>query len=285
LLVAVAVAGSSASAQGATEGALKLVYESTTTNIPPGSQASESSYHDCSFQTPAGTKLLGGGVFFQNDTYGDVRAVSSAPFDGSDAGSRPEAWYVTADNGSVNPNISIGEAEVCGHARRVSYPSRTKQLPAESITTVKVSCRAGKHVLGGGGLADAALHQHRLVSSAPFDSGDRDHRPDDGWSVRISNGNTHSDPVTVTAICAKVRHLAYRTKSKTVQGSARGTQAVNCPDGEFALGGGVAQSGPYYVEGFVRSSFDFNDHGRWIGVVDNYQSQAESMKITAICHS
>jgi hypothetical protein len=266
------------------EGDLGLVYEGTTTNMAAAGPTSESSYHDCKFETPSGTKLLGGGIFFQNAGYGAVRAVSSSPFDGSDDGSVPEAWYVTGANGSTSTTISLGEAEVCGQVKRISYPSHTKEIPTTEKTAVNASCPDRKHVLGGGPEADAP-DSVRITSTAPFDSGDADHRPDDGWRGTVSNGTDSPLEVTTTAICARLKGLTYRTKSKTVNGASRATQPVHCPQDKLVVGGGVSQNGPYFVEGLVRSSFDFADHGKWVGTVDNYQVGAETMKVTAICHS
>jgi hypothetical protein len=267
-----------------TEGDLHLVYEGTTTNMAPAARTSESSYHDCNFETPAGTKLLSGGIFFENTKLGDVVTVSSAPFDGSDPDTTPDAWQVVADNATPDTDISIGESLVCGNVDGVSYESKNRSTPT-GRTKVKVPCPAGKHVLGGGGLVGGPYLKERLVKTAPFDSKDAGKTPDDGWQIAIDNlGARHS--ANAFAVCAKLGGLTYKTLTLHVNHDRRGSISVRCPPGDHPVGGGVSQRGAYGHVAIVRSSFVFRvpPHQRWEGTVDNYADSGLFMKVTAICH-
>ncbi len=86
--------------------------------------------------------------------------------------------------------------------REPKYRSKSKNLSAAELTSIKVRCKKREHVTGGGvSITGGTLDAH-VISSYPIDSSDKGRVPDDGWKVVASSDNAVPKKFTAYAICA-----------------------------------------------------------------------------------
>lgn len=282
-LAAVTLAASAGAAGAAGTGRLHLFYEGNTTtgSSTPPEQKLVTSYYPCpGFQgAPA---LLGGGFEIENFT-GSVFASSSAPYDQPSLEPRFDSWQLTADNLGVMGGLSLTERAVCGKVDGISYPHRQRTDPASKRTTIKIPCPSGKHVVGGGALEDGPAGAQRLVATAPFDSRDRGHAPDDGWRIAVDNLSGTGQDSTGYAICARVGGLHYPSRSFTAPDSAYASGIKQCANDEWVVGGGITQDGPVGKQGLAANAFD-PTHTAWGVTLDNLGARELRFTVLAICH-
>jgi hypothetical protein len=147
---------------------------------------------------------------------------------------------------------------------------------------VTVSCQANSHVLGGGQYIFAANQDAIVHSSAPFDGGDADKIPDDGWRSRVDSFNGASNTITEYAICS-TKQPTYRSTAVTLHGPAAPHLRTNCPAGDSAVGGGVEIS-PKYSSAYITTS-DPGPGASWDGHAWAGLASAFGQKMTdwAIC--
>jgi hypothetical protein len=141
---------------------------------------------------PAGTHVSGGGG--QINGYGGVlvRMVSSYPFDDKDPGHAPDdGWAVRFYNGSNEKQRFLDAVAHCLNADGV--------LSYLTSVTGQRFCPDADHVAGGGIKQEQADPSYAWINaSAPFDAGDGDSAPDDGWRAV---GRDVSTSKTGYAIC------------------------------------------------------------------------------------
>jgi hypothetical protein len=125
-------------------------------------------------------------------------------------------------------------------------------IPMDAAGTVSVACPAGSHVLGGGQYVFAATDDAVLHTSAPFDGGDGDAIPDDGWRSTVDSLFGSQPQVTEFAICS-TKKPAYRSTTRTMAAPGEARMLRHCPKGEAVLGGGV-QISPGYSSAYIQTS-------------------------------
>ena len=85
------------------------------------------------------------------------------------------------------------------------YVRDSRPVRANSQATEVVHCPAGTRLVGGGAEGTAFFSGgsgQMLNTSAPFDSGDGNDKPDDGWIGTMDNfQNADNDRLIVYAIC------------------------------------------------------------------------------------
>jgi hypothetical protein len=85
------------------------------------------------------------------------------------------------------------------------YRSDAHQINANTQASESVRCPAGTHVVGGGTSGTAGFESgsgQMVNSSHPFDGGDGNNQPDDGWTGRVDNfQNAGNEFIAVHAIC------------------------------------------------------------------------------------
>ena len=163
----------------------------------------------------------------------------------------------------------------------VNYVTASSKVPGLKSRTLTATCPKHNHVLGGGEVNSGAYGSILLRQSFPFDSADKDAKPDDGWKVRLKN--QASQPVTVkaSAICGKtnVHYTAVRFVATGI--TETGQKTATCPQGKFAYSGGF--SAPAKSRIFMNSSFP-NSATEWGIYVDNPASHAEDKAaVIAVC--
>jgi hypothetical protein len=134
--------------------------------------------------------------------------------------------------------------------------------PVNGPRTVSAACPASSHVLGGGQYVFAGNREAIIHTSAPFDGGDADGIPDDGWRSTVDSLNSGHDQVTEYAICS-TRQPAYRSQTTALSAPAEVELRSNCPAADAVLGGGVSISAGY-SSAYVTTS-DASDGVAWDG--------------------
>jgi hypothetical protein len=127
---------------------------------------------------------------------------SSFPRDGGDADHRPDdGWQGTALD-TVGGIGGFYLFNVCTRDHDLRYVRRSPVMVSVGGTSNRrVACRQDEHVVGGGARVTGPANRERLVSSYPYDGGDADDVPDDGWQVRAHNLSGNDKQVTAFAIC------------------------------------------------------------------------------------
>ena len=144
-------------------------------------------------------------------------------------------------------------------------------------------CPGNEPVISGGVFADAGYEPRvEINTTRPYDD-DGDERLDDGWIAYVQNlngGNPPSAPYTVFAVCDKrAKEADYRYKASASVPAPEGSQvgvAVDCPNDEPGVGGGLSSSGFLNDEMALNTArpFDDGDAGKrmddgWSVYVDN----------------
>ncbi len=155
--------------------------------------------------------------------------------------------------------------------------------------TASVGCGGGGyHAVGGGGLI--APSQSWTNSSHPYDGGDTDKRPDDGWTLRVFDPVGGIGGFVIEAICMRGAHLAYEKKRATgLDAGEAASRRAGCGRGRHVLGGGLRISGPQ-DEARAASSFPFDGKDRhkvpddgWKSTGYNLSGGSKALTTFAIC--
>jgi len=127
---------------------------------------------------------------------------SSFPIDGDDANATPDdGWRGRVNDTAGGPGGFYVHA-ICVRGYSVRYvKGASAPLPAGGSVGVKVACAPGEHVVGGGAKISGPPDHSRLVSTYPYDGGDANQIPDDGWRVRAYNVSAGALTVQPWAIC------------------------------------------------------------------------------------
>lgn len=204
-------------ARGASSPTLRYVTE-TLDPFPPGTSS-------LSALCPKRTDVIGGGVgggSFGADpaeTDIEVRATGPERLPDDPDPTTDDGWFGAVSN-KDDPSAVLFVDAICARGAGLDYRDRFKSVPAESQATRRVRCPQGTNVTGGGVvdnvgvLADSDFPME-VAASAPFDGNDGDSRPDDGWFVRVTNGETETRNVIAHAVCA--RRGSYRCRPARYQ--------------------------------------------------------------------
>jgi hypothetical protein len=127
--------------------------------------------------------------------------VSTFPIDNNDAGTvRDDGWRTTAHD-AVGGLGGFKVYAVCAtNVSRRYVKGSPSTVAVGAASKRKVSCGAD-HVVGGGVKVSGDPDKARLVVSSPYDGGDADGIPDDGWRTKVYNVAGSSKQVTTFAVC------------------------------------------------------------------------------------
>jgi len=135
----------------------------------------------------------------------------------------------------------------------VNYVSKGSTVAAKKTATITATCPKGTHVFSGGERNPGGFRSIFIRQTFPFDSGDKDKAPDDGWRVRVKNLAGKKEAVTTEAVCGKTS-MSYRKRTISVAAhTGTDEQDVSCPNGTFAFGGGIRA--PKTSKLFLNSEF------------------------------
>lgn len=121
------------------------------------------------------------------------------------------------------------------------YVDSADEAPARQRTRRVAHCPAGTQATGGGVRTTGESAADAVVVSAPYDSRDRDRRPDDGWVGVVVTGA--SDQLMVTsAVCAPFE-VSYVIGTRRVPARSVRRFDLPCPEQLFPVGGGARSTG------------------------------------------
>jgi hypothetical protein len=167
------------------------------------------------------------------------------------------------------------------------FRSASKPVASAAIETVKAACKPGFEVTGGG-LQSA---NPRVLASAPYDGGDKDKKPDDGWKATALNDDPSARDLLAYASCRKAGtwDLQYlKTKQQAIGSDASAASTDVCTDG-VVTGGGASIVGTTGLTRLHESyPADFGDADEtpadaWTSSLRNGSGAATSGTFYAIC--
>lgn len=178
-------------------------------------------------------------VYSQAGCPPDMRATG-AGFSSFNYGAQPQALRplgtaISVDIYATSPN-TVEIFGICTD-RSYEYVQRSKPANPVSTTTVKAACPRNRHVAGGG--ADAG--QQYLGSSYPYDSKDKDKKPDDGW--KATSYGLQDATFTAIAACSK-KMPKYVKDERKLQPSVGHAVAPRCKKSLSVAALGAQTSGP-----------------------------------------
>jgi hypothetical protein len=170
----------------------------------------------------------------------------------------------------------------------MKFRTETRPFNPAKRRTVKVACPDGFRAIGGGIEAPDPL----VSATVPYDGGDGDDKPDDGWKATAVNLDAIKRDLTAHVSCRKAGgwDLKYEIAGIGLGSGTSGSAGTMCPAGAAVTGGGTAIAGP---AGAVRvhESFpiDAGDAGNdtpedgWHGSLTNTSVGSATGVIHAIC--
>lgn len=288
-------AGGAPAASAGTVGDLDIDYTATTTNWTefPG-RASQATYQPCS----GAASLAGSGAWIGESVLSDpwesqfklgkAYNVSIHPFELAPGAPTPDSTRQVAETlFKQSHSLSLGESTVCAQSLAgLTYPTAKAKAPARSRKTAEVKCGGGGSVISGGGKVAGQFRGPRLVKSLPFDSGDANAVPDDGWRIVVDNPSKKGRTITAYAICTTTTGFTYISEQTNAPKRTRYHRQVGCPGGEYAIGGGVTHNIGFGDARLVASRHvPFPQYDGWIAEVDNLSQTKRKATTFTICHT
>ncbi|HEX8099303.1 MAG TPA: hypothetical protein VF660_03770 [Actinomycetota bacterium] len=183
-------------------------------------------------------------------------------------------FLASVPSASAKQTASLLQATTAGN---ITYVTKNFTLAKGKWATLKVPCPSGTHVLGGGHYNSGGFGDVIVPHSYPYDSGDADSKPDDGWAADL--GSMYGTvTVTMHAECGPILPF-YRVATTTVP--ARFPPSLEgglCPASDpNVLSGG--SRGPRNVQEF----WTYPAANRWLVFVDNLGNLPRTATIIAVC--
>ena len=151
--------------------------------------------------------------------------------------------------------------------------------PGATIT-VKSACPGRTRVLSGGASSFGSFGDSYISSSYPYDDGDRDKSPDDGWKTKISAFDSFVD-LNAYAACSKLKPT-YRSRRYEIAPMTLSTdEAVPCPDGDVIVHGGF--KGPTSVRPGSSFPLDGGTDHAWGLRPENVSDEDQKITGFAVC--
>lgn len=185
-----------------------------------------------------GRHTVGGGFSTQGPPASKRVVLSSEPLDYYDPDlDADDGWSAAATASAAG---SLSAYSICGtftpRYRFISVPSQSG-----AVRTAKLSCGGNAwHVVSGGALI--APSASFINSSYPFDGGDKDKRPDDGWKVRVYDTGGGNGGFNLNAICVK-QPVSYSSTRGKFKAHKQVKRQLACAHAGHAVGAGVKISG------------------------------------------
>ena len=145
--------------------------------------------------------------------------------------------------------------------------AKTRVAPSDVATGIEVPCGKRWRAVGGGAdLVGATfppavyLLESQPFDLAPFEGGDADTNPDDGWGVFLREDAGPDLKLDAWAICAKRGGLRYRSATEDIAMNAGSSVNASC-GGRQLLGGGFFVVPVLVTEASVSTPYDGGDRG------------------------
>jgi hypothetical protein len=143
-----------------------------------------------------------------------------------------------------------------------------------SSESVKVACPGKTRVVSGGLSADAAPSAFTF-NGVPYDDGDGNGKPDDGWRLTGTNYRAGKVKIEGEAVCTKKLKPSYPAESEKVGANSQSQVSVDCPGDRAAVGGGMT--------GRVGMNSSYPSGDTWGMYADNYTNKKQTVESIAVC--
>jgi hypothetical protein len=167
--------------------------------------------------------------------------------------------------------------------------SNQKLLPSRVQATAKANCPNDTSVTGGGLTIIGGNTATGIASSYPFDDGDANSKPDDGW-IGVANSRSAGDKAMRTyAICSKTGRYSYVRDTTLVVDHAQNSLMAPCEEGQSVTGGGLTLSGTSTVYAatatrpFDGGDADADEDDGWLAAVYNDSNSPQTVRAYAVC--
>jgi hypothetical protein len=158
------------------------------------------------------------------------------------------------------------------------YTITHSSVGAGKTKVLTAPCPNGTHVWSGGFVSIGDYGDFREEQTYPYDDGDGNSSPDDGWKIRAHAFD--ATDVTGYVICSK-RNPSYESKGFVVGDATQGGEFENDCDQGNVVGGGI--SGEKRLR--LNSSYPISDASGWGAYVDNPTNGDRKVKVHAICEN
>ncbi len=166
------------------EGADHISYNPFSTTTPPGDAGSN-------VVMSCGATVVGGGAGIDPDA--SIGLTGSVP--------NTSAWYMTWNNAGAAPGKEVSALLICNYDGALTSVVRTKTgtVRPNKVASLNVGCPRRMHATAGGVGTDNGL----IRRSLPFDGGDNDAAPDDGWRGTVYNPQSEAKTFGVNVVCMR----------------------------------------------------------------------------------
>jgi hypothetical protein len=245
---------------------------------------------------PRTRRLIGGGGILSGPP-GDIQLKAMSfrdwavepPDPNPDPDTDPDdGWGV---HGVGPPGTATTGIAICRKGGRIAYRQTMIPVNSSDVAAGKLSC-GGRRWQVTGGATFVGTAGGWINSSHPYDGGDRDKAPDDGWQIRAFA--PVPSELNAFAICVRNMDLIYKTRRPVTipDGNPESqTRSLNlsCGKKHHIVGGGLrltGQANRAWAEG--TAPVDSGDPGdapddRWRAIATNGGGVAITMKPFAIC--
>ncbi len=233
-----------------------------------------------------GARTVGGGFRMQGPKPGKRRVAETEPTDYfADSDDFPDDGWNVAGFGNASGELTA--FSICSTGGHPEY--RTQSVPADSssVRTESVRCGRGLHVVSGGAII--ASSSSYLNSSQPYDGGDKDKAPDDGWSARVFDTIGGTGGFEVYAICERGGSISYETKTQKLKKHHASSQRLSCSHREHATGGGIKVFG-HGADAHLEGAYPYDSGDKGKTPDDGFKLQAfndegatKKIRSTVIC--
>jgi hypothetical protein len=140
--------------------------------------------------------------------------------------------------------------------------------------SLSVECPGNTRVVSAGLTSDAGFDRF-TYNGTPYDDGDRDGKPDDGWRFTGTNYAPGKVKFQGEAVCTKKLKPSYPTESEKLSAQSQSSVGVDCPGSRVAVGGGMS--------GRVGMNSSFPSADSWGMFADNYTNKKQEVRSFAVC--
>jgi hypothetical protein len=186
--------------------------------------------------------------------------------------------------------LGLAGGALAGNAGEFDYVVKRAQNDAGQQDSITRKCPPGTKVTGGGVFGAGGYNEQQINSIRPYDEGDANDAPDDGWQATVDNQTGGPLDVKVHAICTPGDFTYLETDQVSVNSGQALTSNVSCPAGTHVAAGGLYAGGGIDQQNLVRSyPADFKSDANakpddgWVATSHNVSVGQRSFRVYAIC--
>ena len=215
--------------QGTANG-ITYINDQTPTPVGPGQPAAVSA------ECPPATHLIGAAADALDTVSAGILSSLRADDSQADSNAVPDDGATVFTHNTTGAGSGSSVWAFCAGGK-VHYPTRTTTLELGDTRAIKATCPVGTKVLSGGVYLDGLNSDVHLNAMRPFDDGDDNAKPDDGWQVRASDLAGADKLYKAWAFCRADVKPVYRTEASTVNAGDVDFASLSCPNQARSVAG------------------------------------------------